>query len=181
MPRLELDFTGSDQGGAYPLIPEGYYRLRLTKIVPGRAKSTGNRMLKTEWTIIAPKERGKKVPHNFTLVPQAMWGLRNMLLGLGAKVPANKGVYNTDQWLTRECGALIAQGELPAQNGRAKRRISQVQEWLTLADYEALRQPQQAQPSIQEAQDAFGDLEEDEDVYEEPDEVESPAQAELPF
>lgn len=183
MPRIELDFTGADTGGAYPLLENGYYRLRLTKITFARAQSSNNRMIKTEWTVIAPRHRGGKLLHNFMILPQSMWALRNMLLALGAQVPTQKGVFNTDQWLNRECGAAVGQGELPASNGRPKRKVSQVTEWLTLQAYEALRtELGGAQPvaavSAPTAEGAWD--EESEDEFDEEAEPESEA-AELPF
>ena len=184
MPRVELDFTGADQGGAYPLVENGYYRLRLTKVGFARA-GTGNRVIKTEWTIQGPRHRGGKLPHNFTIVPQSMWALRVMLLALGAKVPAQPGVYNTDQWLNREVVAAVGKGELPASQGRPKKTVSQITEWLSVADYEAMaveaRGNGQVQGQIAAPTEAVWDQGDDEDEFQEAAEGEETAASELPF
>jgi hypothetical protein len=169
MPRITVDFSNvSDEGGAVH-ISEGLYKLRLTQAKLGRGKESKQPKVTTVWTVVGPRKAGVKLFRDFSLQPQALFSLRNMLLALGYNVPKKPVTLDTDQWLKRECGAEIVDNEF-VQNGR-KRVNSQIDSFISLKDYEAARTPAGAE-SLDEAVTAVEDLLDDEEVEDEDDEVE---------
>lgn len=82
---ISVDFTGVE---SRVLLPEGDYQLEVSELTQEESES-GNPYLK--WVFLTvdedPKLNSKKVYHNTSLLPQALWNLRNLLETLGIEVP----------------------------------------------------------------------------------------------
>lgn len=168
MPEVRVDFRqATDGGGGYDNnIPSGYYRLKCVSSKLDKASTGSGGVIRTEWRIVGPQNVGSKVGKTFSLLPQATWSLRNMMMALGAKdVPKTLLSVNTDSFVNKECGAFIGDGEMN-RNGK-KTKISEVKEWLTIADYQALRVPSRpGEPTLQQAVGEAEALEADDETFE---------------
>jgi len=77
MDNFEIEFgSNEDQKQDFTPTPEGEYSLECTSAQLTTAK-TGTKIISTEFTILGPSHKGRKVFENFALVTKAIWKLKN--------------------------------------------------------------------------------------------------------
>jgi len=84
---IEVDFTDVEAGGGGGFhIPEGEYGVKVESVEMAESEN-GNEQFK--WTFVGTegKAKGKKFFYYTALVEQALWKLKQTLLGLGVEVP----------------------------------------------------------------------------------------------
>jgi hypothetical protein len=76
---VKLDWSQADSAGFEPLDP-GRYKVVVFDVVQKDGRDSGEPYF--EWTLKVDGSN-RRVWHNTTLQPQAIFGLKNMLIGLG--------------------------------------------------------------------------------------------------
>jgi hypothetical protein len=118
MARVKVDMSKVEEGGG-PLCPPGEYA---AKIVKGEVKksSKGKPMISWELKGVTGDAKGKKLYHNTSLQPQALFNLRNMLVACGIKVPKSAIVVDTEQMVGKTVGITVDEEEY---KGKMRPRI----------------------------------------------------------
>jgi hypothetical protein len=81
---ISIDFTGAGEGGDYAVLEGGTYKATIEKIEQGT--SAANKP-KLEWTFNLTDENNRKMWKNYSLQPNALWGLKGDLVTLGFEIP----------------------------------------------------------------------------------------------
>lgn len=182
MPKVTVDFSQAGEGGGISdRVPAGFYRLQCVKAVHQKNSAGDAMVIATEWRVRGPQNAGAKVVKSFSLTAKSAFFLRQCLTSMGFKVPQSPRVsVDTDAMLRKEVGARIGDGDLPARGSFQKRTISEIKEFMTLADYEAQRTPSRnGAPSLQEAISEADEVQSDEEFeYEDPEEKEDEEEVE---
>jgi hypothetical protein len=101
---IAVDFSDTEKQG---VIDEGDYILKVDD-VEQKESDAGNSYLAITFLVDEGEFQGKKVYHNCSLQPQALFNLRGVLEALGFEVPT--GVMDLDpaDMIGETCGAAIA-------------------------------------------------------------------------
>ena len=122
MPKLNVDFTGADEG--FKLPEEGSYICKVKSIVMKEGQKA--RYLQWELIIGVGPDKGTKVLHNTSLSPNALFNLRNTLIACGLDVPATVFQVNTDACVGAIVG--IELGHREYEKDGQKKKSAQVNE-----------------------------------------------------
>lgn len=97
-------------GGRNPRIREGDY---VAKIIGADQKeaNSGNQMIVWKLKILEGKYKGKELTARTTLVPKALFMLRNLLEALGKEVPEKTIKVNYKQYIGEKVGITVEDGE----------------------------------------------------------------------
>lgn len=182
---LTLNFKGAPptQGGGTDIVPADKYRLVVAKTSdPGNNSSTGKPMVVINFKIARGDQKGKRLRDQFVLPHEdgaQMVGLQRLhacLLALGVKVPADKKFkIDMDSLVGRQCDADVVDGELPAQGGRAARKVSQIETYVIPGQKTAADDDDEDEEESESDDDEDSDESEDDDDEEEEEEEEKPA------
>lgn len=103
---IAVDFTGVESGGG-AAIPEDDYLFEVEEVTQ-EVSSSDNPYLKFVFKVDEGTYKGRKVYHNCSLQPQALFNLRGVLEALGFEVP--EGVMELDpaDLIGEKCGGAVA-------------------------------------------------------------------------
>lgn len=178
MPVVQVDLrqAGEGGGGGYAIVTPGFYRLQCVTSKHQKARDGQSFTVYTEWRVKGPQNVGAKLLKVFSLKPTATWSFRNCLQAVtGKEIKGGQVIkIDTDQLLNKEVGAYVADGEMVSRG--QKRKVSEITEWLTLADFNAIAKTtaSTAIPSTQQAmaqaESLDGEVDAEEFEYEDPEE-----------
>ena len=115
---VKVDFSDTEKAG---LVEEGDYLIEVDE-VEQKESSTGNPMLVFTYKIAEGEFAGKKLFHNCSLQPQALFNLRAVLEALGQEVPQGVMEFDPADLIGETCGASVVH-EL--YEGKTKARIAE--------------------------------------------------------
>jgi len=81
---ISIDFTGAGEGGDYEVLEGGMYKATIEKIEQGNSRAGKPKL---EWTFNLTDENNRKMWKNYSLQPNALWGLKADLTTLGFEIP----------------------------------------------------------------------------------------------
>lgn len=119
---LNVDFSNTDEGGSR--LPAGEYIVKVTK---AEVKDGENHPY-INWSleVVSGEFKGKKLYHNTTLAPHALFNLRNFLTALGVKVPKGKLSLKLKEYIGLVLGVYVEEGEYK-KDGRKKKKTEVVE------------------------------------------------------
>ena len=130
---LSVDFSDTEASG----IPdEGDYVLEVTDVEQKTSDNSGNEYLSFTFAIADGEFKGKKVYHNCSLQPQALFNLRGVLESLGYEVPQGPMDLEIADLIGDTCGGSVSHEKY---EGKLKARIV---EFFKVEDMEA--EPEEA-------------------------------------
>lgn len=102
---LAVDFSNTEASG---VIDEGDYLVEVEEVEQKTSDNSGNDYLSLTLKVKEGPFKGKKLFHNCSLQPQALFNLRGVLEALGFEVP--QGVMNLDvaDMIGESCGVSVA-------------------------------------------------------------------------
>lgn len=115
---VKVDFSDTEASG---IVEEGDYLIEVDE-VEQKDSSTGNPMLVFTFKITEGDFKGKKLFHNCSLQPQALFNLRGLLEALGMEVPQGVMEFDPADLIGETCGASVVH-EL--YEGKTKARIGE--------------------------------------------------------
>lgn len=116
---ISVDFSETESSAS---LPEGDYLLRVDDVEQKTSENSGADYLAITFVVDEGEFKGKKVWHNCSLQPQALFNLRAVLESLGFEVP--QGVMDLDpaDMVGECCGAAIV---LEVFEGKSKPRVAE--------------------------------------------------------
>lgn len=102
---LSVDFSETE---TQQTIEEGDYVLTVDEVEQKTSDNSGNDYLSITFKIAEGQFKGKKVYHNCSLQPQALFNLRGLLEALGFEVPQGRMDLDPADMIGETCGASIA-------------------------------------------------------------------------
>lgn len=116
---VNVDFTGVESG--QKKIPEGTYSVSLDEATIEKS-SGGNNYIKMVFSVVEGKFKGSKLYHNCSLLPQALFNLKQVLQALGLDVPDKAYDLNLREILGLTCEVEVVH---EAYEGKTKSVISE--------------------------------------------------------
>lgn len=116
---VKVDFTGVEAGGR---VPEGDYIVKVREVTVEESQS-GNSYLKWVFEIADGRHSGKKLYHNTSLQPQALFNLRATLEALGMEVPQKALNLDLDTLIGLSCAVSV---ETENYQGKDRARVVEV-------------------------------------------------------
>jgi len=116
---ISVNFSDTESQGT---LPEGDYLLEVDEVEQKTSENSGNDYLAITFKVAEGQYKGKKVWHNCSLQPQALFNLRGVLEALGFEVP--QGVMDLDpaDMLGEICGGTV---NLETYEGKKKARVTE--------------------------------------------------------
>jgi len=105
---IKVDFSDTESQGA---IDEGDVGLEVVEVEQKTSESSGGDYLALEFKIIGGLDdqfNGRKIYHNCSLQPQALFNLRGVLEALGFEVPQGTMDLDPADMIGETCGASLA-------------------------------------------------------------------------
>jgi Protein of unknown function (DUF669) len=116
MPVIKVDFEGVNSDGFAP-IPGGTYAATVAKVeYQAKSRSSGNPVVNFEFDLNDPKFPGRKMWRTYSLMPKALWGLKQTLERLGIDVPDGELEIDPDELQGKHCQLVVTLGD--AWDGR---------------------------------------------------------------
>lgn len=113
---ISVDFSNVEASG----VPdEGDYILEVDEVETKTSDNSGSDYLAITFKITDGQFKGKKVWHNCSLQPQALFNLRGLLEALGFEVTTGKFEFDPADMIGESCGATLAH---ETYNGKVKAR-----------------------------------------------------------
>ena len=116
---LNLNMKDVSVGG---VIPEGEYIVTVDEVSVEESQQ-GNQYLKWVFKVLDGKQKGSKIYHNTSLLPQSLFNLKNLLIALGVPVPDKAFQLNLDECEGCNCGVTIAH---ETYDGKKRSRVTDV-------------------------------------------------------
>lgn len=116
---LNLNMKDVSVGG---VIPEGEYAVTVDEVSVEESQQ-GNQYLKWVFKVLDGKQKGSKIYHNTSLLPQALFNLKNLLIALGVPVPDKAFQLNLDECEGCNCGVTIT---YETYDGKKRSRVTDV-------------------------------------------------------
>lgn len=116
---LNLNMKDVSVGG---VIPEGEYAVTVDEVSVEESQQ-GNQYLKWVFKVLDGKQKGSKIYHNTSLLPQSLFNLKNLLIALGVPVPDKAFQLNLDECEGCNCGVTIAH---ETYDGKKRSRVTDV-------------------------------------------------------
>lgn len=116
---LNLNMKDVSVGG---VIPEGEYAVTVDEVSVEESQQ-GNQYLKWIFKVLDGKQKGSKIYHNTSLLPQSLFNLKNLLIALGVPVPDKAFQLNLDDCEGCNCGVTIAH---ETYDGKKRSRVTDV-------------------------------------------------------
>lgn len=114
---IAVDFSDTESQAS---LPEGDFLFEVEDVEQKTSESSGNDYLSLTFKVADGEFKGKKVWHNCSLQPQALFNLRGVLEALGFEVP--QGVMELDpaDMIGETCGGTV---QLEVYEGKKRPRI----------------------------------------------------------
>lgn len=121
--NLKVDFSNTDENGSR--LPAGEYIVKITKAEVKK----GEKAQYINWTleVISGEFKGKKVFHNTTLAPHALFSLRNLLTAIGVKVPKGSLSLKLKEYIGKILGIYVEDGEYVNGKGKKQKKTEVVE------------------------------------------------------
>ena len=116
---LNLNMKDVSVGG---VIPEGEYAVTVDEVSVEESQQ-GNQYLKWVFKVLDGKQKGSKIYHNTSLLPQSLFSLKNLLIALGVPVPDKAFQLNLDECEGCNCGVTITH---ETYDGKKRSRVTDV-------------------------------------------------------
>ena len=116
---VNLNLKDVSVGG---VIPEGEYIVTVDEVSVEESQQ-GNQYLKWVFKVLDGKQKGSKIYHNTSLLPQSLFNLKNLLIALGVPVPDKAFQLNLDECEGCNCGVTITH---ETYDGKKRTRITDV-------------------------------------------------------
>ena len=116
---LNLNMKDLSVGG---VIPEGEYAVTVDEVSVEESQQ-GNQYLKWVFKVLDGKQKGSKIYHNTSLLPQSLFNLKNLLIALGVPVPDKAFQLNLDECEGCNCGVTITH---ETYDGKKRSRVTDV-------------------------------------------------------
>jgi len=84
MAKVEVNFNGLGDS-AFPLLPEGFYNVRVEKVVLKRSKKSLSQYLRWKFGVIDGEHKGRHLYFITSLREKALWRLKELLEIMGQK------------------------------------------------------------------------------------------------
>lgn len=104
------------------VIPEGEYAVTVDEVSVEESQQ-GNQYLKWVFKVLDGKQKGSKIYHNTSLLPQSLFNLKNLLIALGVPVPDKAFQLNLDECEGCNCGVTITH---ETYDGKKRSRVTDV-------------------------------------------------------
>ena len=104
------------------VIPEGDYVVTVDEVSVEESQQ-GNQYLKWVFKVLDGKQKGSKIYHNTSLLPQSLFNLKNLLIALGVPVPDKAFQLNLDECEGCNCGVSITH---ETYDGKKRPRVNDV-------------------------------------------------------
>lgn len=116
---VTVDFEGveANKGG---VTKEGDYVVEVESVEEKTSESSGQQYLAWEFRVAEGKFKGKKLWHNTSLQPQALFNLRNLLEAMGVEVVDGEMDLNLSDFVGERVGVNV---EMEEYQGKDKPRI----------------------------------------------------------
>ena len=125
MAKFKADFT--NVGDGFTLVPEGDYICKVAKITVEQGDK--GKYLKWELVIGLGEYKGQKLFHNTSLLPQALFNLRNTILALGVNVPKSAFTVDTESYIGKILGCTVTHREYK-KDGQNKKAADLAELWV---------------------------------------------------
>lgn len=103
---VSVNFEGVEAGGRS--LPDGQYSLAVEGVPELKTSAeSGNQYISWVFKVSEGKYKGRKVWHNTSLQPQALFNLRNLLEAMGIEVDDASMDLELDEFEDSEVGALV--------------------------------------------------------------------------
>ncbi len=102
---ISVDFEGVEAGGRS--LPDGTYACVVDGIPELKESQGGNEYISWTLKVDSGKYKGRKVWHNTSLQPQALWNLRNMLEAMGIQVEDGAMDLELDEFEGQAVGVIV--------------------------------------------------------------------------
>lgn len=114
---ISVDFSDTESQAS---LPEGDFLFEVDEVEQKTSENSGNDYLSITFKVAEGEFKGKKVWHNCSLQPQALFNLRGVLEALGFEVP--QGVMELDpaDMIGETCGGTV---QLEVYEGKKRPRI----------------------------------------------------------
>lgn len=114
---ISVDFSDTESQAS---LPEGDFLFEVDEVEQKTSENSGNDYLSITFKVAEGEFKGKKVWHNCSLQPQALFNLRGVLEALGFEVP--QGVMELDpaDMIGESCGGTV---QLEVYEGKKRPRI----------------------------------------------------------
>ena len=116
---VNLNMKDVSVGG---VIPEGEYIVTVDEVSIEESQQ-GNQYLKWVFKVLDGKQKGSKIYHNTSLLPQSLFNLKNLLIALGVPVPDKAFQLNLDECEGCNCGVTITH---ETYDGKKRTRVTDV-------------------------------------------------------
>lgn len=116
---INLNMKDVSVGG---VIPEGEYAVTVDEVSVEESQQ-GNQYLKWVFKVLDGKQKGSKIYHNTSLLPQSLFNLKNLLIALGVPVPDKAFQLNLDECEGCNCGVTITH---ETYDGKKRSRVTDV-------------------------------------------------------
>lgn len=116
---VNLNMKDVSVGG---VIPEGEYIVTVDEVSVEESQQ-GNQYLKWVFKVLDGKQKGSKIYHNTSLLPQSLFNLKNLLIALGVPVPDKAFQLNLDECEGCNCGVTI---DHETYDGKKRPRVTDV-------------------------------------------------------
>lgn len=116
---VNLNMKDVSVGG---VIPEGEYIVTVDEVSVEESQQ-GNQYLKWVFKVLDGKQKGSKIYHNTSLLPQSLFNLKNLLIALGVPVPDKAFQLNLDECEGCNCGVTITH---ETYDGKKRTRVTDV-------------------------------------------------------
>lgn len=104
---ISVDFEGVESGGA-SAVPEANYLIEVDECTKETSGNSGADYLKFVFKIEGGAYNGRKLFHNCSLQPQALFNLRGLLEALGFEVPDGPMDLDITDLVGEKCGVATA-------------------------------------------------------------------------
>jgi len=105
--------TDWDKVAADELIPEGRYPARIDKVVEGESQE-GNPKWGITFTFTEEPVTGRKLYESFSLMPRALWKLRQLAAACGIDLTGRDDL-DTDELLNVDVGVVVTHDSYQGQ------------------------------------------------------------------
>lgn len=102
---IKVDFSDTESQG---VVDEGDYVIEVTEVEQKTSDNSGADYLAWEFKIDGGDFDGRKLFHNTSLQPQALFNLRGLLEALGTEVPQGVMEFDPADMIGEKCGCTVA-------------------------------------------------------------------------
>lgn len=159
----DTESRGGKKGVGSKRYKEGDYGVKVVKAVTGKSKVQKTPQVEVTFQFLDGKYKGDKIVDQFYLSENSLWRLRNLIEGMGLKVPSKKIKIDIKKWIGKKLAITIEDDEW--ENDEGKTRVkSRVTDTFLLSELEAI---EEEDVELEDDDDEDDEDEDDEDEEEE--------------